>query len=144
MNRRALALLALAPGAARAQVPDALELAGRPVLALAQHAAVGPRLRLMAQGRQRMLSDALRGEGPGLAASESWIHGRARAGGLRVLLALDTRSEAIAIILFEGASPQLFVPPRFAPWPAALRGAVEAFSPEVAAALRFHTSGRTP
>ncbi|MCX8135394.1 MAG: hypothetical protein N3D18_15695 [Roseococcus sp.] len=139
MNRRGLlALAALPPGAARAQAPEVLDLAGQPVLALATHPAVGPRLRAMAQGRQRLLSEALRGEGPPLAVSGGWVHGRARAGEARVLLAFDTRSEAVAIILYEGSAAALFVPPRFAPWPAALRAAVEGFSPQVAAALRFH------
>lgn len=138
MSRRGLlALAALAPGAARAQAPEVLELAGQPVLALAAHPAVGPRLRAMAQGRQRLLAEAVRGEGPGLAVTGDWLHGRARAGEARVLLAFDTRTETVAIILYDGAAPALFVPPRFAPWPAALREAVEGFSPQVAAALRF-------
>ncbi len=138
MSRRGLLALALlAPATARAQAPEVLELAGQPVLALARHPAVGPRLRAMSQGRQRLLSDALRGEGPPLAVSGSWVHGRARAGEARVLLAFDTRTETVAIILYEGAAPSLFVPPRFAPWPAALREAVEGYSPQIAAALRF-------
>jgi hypothetical protein len=119
-------------------VPDALELAGQPLLALVQHPAVGPRLRVMAQGHQRALAEAVRGDGPPLAVAEArWVHGRARAGERRVLLALDAWTEQVALILYEGAQPLAFVPPRGAPWPAALRGAVEAFSPQVAAALRF-------
>jgi hypothetical protein len=137
LNRRALIALTLAPGAARAQAPEVLELAGQPVLALATHPAIGPRLRAMSQGRQRLLSEALRGEGPPLAIAGDWVVGRARAGETRVLLAFDTRTETVAIILYEGAAPSLFVPPRIAPWPVALREAVEGFSPQVAAGLRF-------
>jgi hypothetical protein len=132
-----LALGLLVPATARAQAPELLELAGQPVLALATHPAIGPRLRAMSQGRQRLLSLALRGEGPPLAISGTWVHGRARAGERRVLLAFDTRTETVAIILYDGPAPSLFVPPRFAPWPAALREAVEDYSPQVAAALRF-------
>jgi hypothetical protein len=92
----------------------------------------------MAQGHQRALAEAVRGAGPPLAVAEGrWIHGRARAEERRVLLALDTRTEQVALILYDGAQPLTFVPPRVAPWPAALRGAVEAFSPQVAAVLRF-------
>jgi hypothetical protein len=138
LSRRALLLAALLPGAARADVPDALELAGQPLLALVMHPAVGPRLRVMAQGHQRALAEAVRGAGPPLAVAEGrWIHGRARAEERRVLLALDTRTEQVALILYDGAQPLTFVPPRVAAWPVALRGAVEAFSPQVAAALRF-------
>jgi hypothetical protein len=138
LSRRALLVAALWPAAAAAQVPDALELAGQPLLALVQHPAVGPRLRVMAQGHQRALSDAVRGDGPPLAVAEGrWVHGRARAGERRVLLALDAWTEQVALILYDGAQALAFVPPRGAPWPAALRGAVEAFSPQVAAALRF-------
>ena len=138
MNRRGLlALAVLAPAPAFAQAPEVLELAGQPVLALATHPAIGPRLRAMSQGRQRLLSDALRGEGPPLAIAGDWVVGRARAGETRVLLAFDTRTETVAIILYDGGAPSLFVPPRIAPWPAALREAVEGFSPQVAAGLRF-------
>jgi hypothetical protein len=137
LNRRTLIVLALAPAAARAQAPEVLELAGQPVLALATHPAIGPRLRAMSQGRQRLLSEALRGEGPPLAIAGDWVVGRARAGETRVLLAFDTRSETVAIILYEGAAPSLFVPPRIAPWPLALREAVEGFSPQVASGLGF-------
>lgn len=115
-----------------------LALAGQPLLALALHPAVGPRLRVMAQGRQRVLSEALRGEGPPLAVSKGrWIHGRARNGEARVLLGFDARTEAVALILYEGSQPLVFVPPRFAPWPEALREAVTEFSPRIAEALRF-------
>ena len=47
-------------------------LIGQPVLALAVHPAVFPRLRVMSAGRQRVVSDGLRGRGPALGWHEGW------------------------------------------------------------------------
>jgi hypothetical protein len=141
LNRRAL--LALVPFSfstwgAHAQAPEVLELAGRPVLELARHPTVGPRLRSMSAGRQRVVSEALRGAGPGLAVTEArWVHGYGVIPEARVFLAFDTHTESVVILLLEDGRPSLFIPPRIAPWPAALRPAVRDFAPDLAAVMRF-------
>lgn len=118
-----------------------LELVGRPLVVLAAHPTVGPRLRTMTAGRQRIVSDAVRGPGPGLAITGSWIHGQACApegcGLAKVFLAFDTQSESVVIMLLEHDRPSLFIPPRVAPWPMILAPAVRAFSPELGAVMRF-------
>ncbi len=138
MNRRTLLALALLPLAARAEAPEVLELAGQPVLELARHPTVGPRLRSMSAGRQRLVSDTLRGQGPPLAITDGrWVHGYGVTEEARVFLAFDTHTESVVILLLEGARPSLFIPPRVAPWPVALRPAVQEFAPEMAAQMRF-------
>ncbi|WP_424814349.1 hypothetical protein [Roseococcus sp. YIM B11640] len=127
---------------ARAQAPEVLALAGQPVVALAAHPTVGPRLRRMAAGRQRVVSDALRGPGPGLAVSEGrWISGHACAptgcGEAKVFLAFDTQTESVVIMLLEHDRPSLFIPPRIAIWPKALQPALVEFDPGMAGALRY-------
>jgi hypothetical protein len=130
--------LACAPLSARAEAPEVLELAGQPVLELARHPTVGPRLRSMSAGRQRIVSDALRGEGPPLAVTDGrWVHGYGVTVEARVFLGFDTQSESVVILLLEGGRPSLFIPPRVAPWPAALRPAIRDFAPEMAAVMRF-------
>jgi len=129
------------PFAARAEAPEVLELAGQPVLKLAQHPTVGPRLRSMSAGRQRVVSNALRGAGPPLAVMEGrWVHGYGVIPEARVFLAFDTRTESVVILLLEEGRPSLFIPPRVAPWPAALRTAIREFAPEMAAQMRFTAS----
>lgn len=136
MNRRAL--LALLPATAQAQAPEVLLLAGQPVLELARHPTVGPRLRAMSAGRQRVVSDALRGSGPPLAVTDGrWVHGHGATGEASVFLAFDTQTESVVILLLEAGRPSLFIPPRVAPWPAALQPAVRDFAPEMAAVMRF-------
>ncbi|WPB86820.1 hypothetical protein [Sediminicoccus rosea] len=138
MNRRALLGFTLLPLAARAEAPEVLELAGQPVLELARHPTVGPRLRSMSAGRQRLVSDTLRGAGPPIAITDGrWVHGYGVTSEGRVFLAFDTRTESVVILLLEGGRPSLFIPPRVAPWPAALRPAVQEFAPEMAAQMRF-------
>ncbi|UPY36032.1 hypothetical protein [Sediminicoccus sp. KRV36] len=138
MNRRAFLAIGLAPGAARADAPEVLLLAGQPVLELARHPTVGPRLRSMSAGRQRIVSDALRGAGPPMAVTDGhWVHGYAVIPEARVFLAFDTHTESVVILLLEDGRPSLFIPPRVAPWPAALRPAVREFAPEMAAVMRF-------
>lgn len=136
LNRRAL--LALLPATAQAQAPEVLLLAGQPVLELARHPTVGPRLRSMSAGRQRIVSDALRGSGPPLAVTDArWVHGYGVITGARVFLAFDTHTESVVILLLEDGRPSLFIPPRVAPWPAALQAALREFAPEMAAVMRF-------
>ncbi len=138
MNRRALLALILAPFPARAEAPEVLELAGQPVLELARHPTVGPRLRSMSAGRQRLVSDTLRGSGPPLAIADGrWVHGYGVTEEARVFLAFDTHTESVVILLLDGGRPSLFIPPRVARWPAALRPAVQEFAPEMAAQMRF-------
>lgn len=144
MNRRGLLALALLPGAARAQAPEVLELVGQPVLELARHPAVGPRLRSMAAGRQRLVSETLRGAGPPLAITIPWIHGYGVTDAARIFLGFDTQTESVAILLLDEGRPSLFIPPRVAPWPAALKPALTEFSPEMAAQMRFSEPAARP
>lgn len=139
MNRRGLLLLALAsPALAEEAVPEEFAaLVGQPVVALAAHPAVGPRLRRMAAGRQRLVSDALRGNGPGLVWEAGWLAGHSGLGEARVLLGYAPASEQVALMLWEGNSPSLFIPPRYAPWPEGLRGALRRFNPELEGQMRF-------
>ena len=138
MNRRGLLAGLLLPLPALADAPEVLELAGRPVLELARHPTVGPRLRSMSAGRQRVVSDALRGQGPPLAVTDGrWVHGFGVIPEARVFLAFDIRTESVVILLLEDGRPSLFIPPRVAPWPAALLPAIREFAPEMAAAMRF-------
>ncbi|MDB5415213.1 MAG: hypothetical protein JWR10_3548 [Rubritepida sp.] len=132
----------LLPATARADAPEVLEIAGRPVVALAAHATVGPRLRTMSAGRQRVVSEALRGPGPALTITDGrWIHGYGCApegcGVAKVFLAFDTQTESVVLLLLEGGRPSLFIPPRIAPWPAALEPAVREFDAPMAAVMRF-------
>ena len=138
MNRRGLLAGLLLPLPALADAPEVLELAGQPVLELARHPTVGPRLRSMSAGRQRVVSDALRGQGPPLAVTDGrWVHGFGVIPEARVFLAFDIRTESVVILLLEDGRPSLFIPPRVAPWPAALLPAIREFAPEMAAAMRF-------
>lgn len=138
MNRRAFLAFALLPCAALADAPEVLELAGQPVLELARHPTVGPRLRSMSAGRQRVVSDALRGAGPPIAVTDQrWVHGYGITPEARVFLAFDTHTESVVILLLEDGRPSLFIPPRVAPWPTALLPAVREFAPEMAAQMRF-------
>ncbi len=136
-SRRAALLAFAAPGLARAEAPEVLDLVGQPLVALAAHPAVGPRLRRMAAGRQRAVSEAVRAPGPPLALAGEWLHASAANAEARVLLAFAWRSESVALLLVEADRPSLFVPPRAAAWPAALRGPVAGIAPEIAARMRF-------
>jgi hypothetical protein len=138
LNRRALLALGLLPAPAWAQAPEVLLLAGQPVLELARHPTVGPRLRSMSAGRQRIVSDALRGAGPPLAVTDGhWVHGYGVTEEARVFLGFDTHTESVVILLLQGGRPSLFIPPRMAPWPAALQPAIRDFAPDMAAQMRF-------
>lgn len=129
------------PASAQAAAPEVLELAGQPLVALVAHPTVGPRLRAMSGGRQRVVSDAVRGPGPPLAVTGSWIHGQACAaqgcGEAKIFLAFDSQTEAVVIMLLENDRSSLFIPPRVAPWPAILAPAIREFSPELGAVMRF-------
>ena len=128
----------MVPSGVKAQAPEVLLLVGQPVLELARHPTVGPRLRSMSAGRQRVVSNALRGAGPPLAVTDGrWVHGYGVIPEARVLLAFDTHTESVVILLLEDGRPSLFIPPRVAPWPAALQPAVREFAPEMAAVMRF-------
>lgn len=111
-------------------------LPGQPVLALAIHPAVAALLRPASGGRQRLLSDALRGTGPGLAWEEGWLSGHAH-GDAHVFLAYEPRRERLALSLWDRDRPSLFIPPRLAAWPEALRAPLQRFNPEVAALMRW-------
>ncbi len=138
MNRRALPLLLL-PAIARADALPAeyAALPGQPVVAMVAHPAIGPRLRTMVAGRQRLVSDALRGQGPAVVWEGGWLSGWGVAGETRCFLAFEPRAEQLAVMLWEGNNPSLFVPPRWAPWPEALRPAMRRFNPQIEAQLRW-------
>jgi len=139
LNRRALPLLLL-PGAARAEDPPPAEFAdlpGQRVVAMVAHPAIGPRLRPMAAGRQRLVAEALRGEGPPVVWEGGWLSGWGRAGETRCLLGYEPRAEQLALMLWEGVNPSLFIPPRWAPWPEALRPALRRFNPQIESQLRW-------
>lgn len=112
-------------------------LPGQPVLALAVHPAVFPRLRVMSAGRQRVVSDTLRGRGPEVVWQESWLHGWAGTDAARVFLAYEPAAEQVALMLWEEGRPSLFIPPRWAPWPEALRAPLRGFNPELETQLRW-------
>lgn len=135
------ALLALLPGTALAQEaaipPEFAALPGQPVAALAMHPAVGPRLRVMSAGRQRQLSDALRGEGPPLAWHGGWLSAWARLGENRAFLAYDPHSEQVAVMLWVGNGNSLSVPPLRSPWPEGLREGMRGFNPQLEAQMRW-------
>jgi len=133
LNRREfLAVAATGP------TPDEFAaLPGQPVLALAVNPAVFPRLRVMSAGRQRIVSDTLRGRGPGLGWHQGWLHGWAGTEEARVFLAYEPAAEQLALMLWETGRPSLFIPPRWAPWPEALREPIRGFNPELVAQLRW-------
>ena len=111
-------------------------LPGQPVLALAIHPAVAALLRPASGGRQRLLSDALRGTGPGVTWEGGWLSGHAHGEG-HVFLAFEPRTERLALNLWDGNRPSLMIPPRAAHWPEALRAPLTRFNPEVAALMRW-------
>ena len=134
MNRRDFLACALGP----VPVPEEFAaLPGQPVLALAVHPAVFPRLRVMSAGRQRVVSDTLRGRGPALEWHEGWLHGWAGTDAARVFLAYDPAAEQVALMLWEEGRPSLFIPPRWAPWPQALRTPLRGFNAELEGQLRW-------
>jgi hypothetical protein len=139
---RRVGLLALLATEAAAQPDVPAEFAGlaaQPVAALAAHPAIGPRLSRMAAGRQRLVSEALRGAGPGITWEEGWLAGHAHTASAHVLLGFAPFSEQLALMLWEGNSPSLFIPPRHAPWPEGLRGPLRRFNPALEAQMRFGT-----
>lgn len=131
-----MALPVAAQGAA-ALPEEFAALPGQPVLALAVHPAVFPRLRVMSAGRQRVVSDTLRGRGPALGWQEGWLNGWAGTETARVFLAYEPAAEQVALMLWEESRPSLFIPPRWAPWPEALRAPLRGFHPELEAQLRW-------
>jgi hypothetical protein len=138
--RRALLALGVAGPAFAADPPEEFAgLAGKPIVGLAAHPAIGPRLRRMAAGRQRLVSETLRGAGPGITWENGWLAGHAHTASAHVLLGFAPASEQLALMLWEGDSPSLFIPPRYAPWPEGLRGALRRFNPALEAGMRFGT-----
>lgn len=132
MNRREFLAVALA------SPPEEFSaLPGQPLLALAAHPAVAPRLRVMSAGRQRVVSDTVRGRGPAVGWHEGWLHGWAGTPAARVFLAYEPAAEQVALMLWEEGRPSLFVPPRWAPWPEALRVPLRGFNPELEGQLRW-------
>ncbi len=92
----------------------------------------------MSAGRQRIVSDTLRGAGPPLAITDGrWVHGYGVTEEARVFLGFDTHTESVVILLLQNERPSLFIPPRVAPWPAALQPALRDFAPDMAAVMRF-------
>jgi hypothetical protein len=134
-------LLFLLPGttlAAEDDIPaEFAGLPGQPVVALAQHPAVGPRLRVVARGRQKQVSDTLRGTGPGMTWQGGWIAGWARLEEHRVFLGYNPRSEQLAVMLWVGNTSSLSVPPLMSPWPEGLREAMKGFNPQLEGQMRW-------
>lgn len=91
----------------------------------------------MSAGRQRVVSDTLRGRGPALSWHEGWLHGWAGTDAARVFLAYEPAAEQLALMLWEEGRPSLFIPPRWAPWPEALRLPLRGFNAELEAQLRW-------
>ncbi len=146
MIRRALALLlALAPAAARAQVPpeDPRALAGQPVLALASHPAVTLTLRQSSGGRQSAVARLARAPGPPLRVTPDgqvvygWGCGAAGCGADGLFLGYDAVRERLFVVLFAESQSLLWVPPRASRWPATLEAPIAEFSPEIAQRMRF-------
>jgi hypothetical protein len=145
--RLLLALLLLAPPVRAAAPPppaDPLALAGQPVLALAAHPAVVGTLRQATGGRQGAVARHLRLPGPSLRViADRTIYGWACDAGAAgcgqdgIFLAYDATAGRIFLALVEGGAPIAWVPPRAAPWPAALEGPLRDFNPALAARLRF-------
>jgi hypothetical protein len=136
-------LLLVPPLRAAAARPDPLALAGQPVLALAAHPAVAGTLRQATGGRQGAVARHLRLPGPPLRAlGGGTIYGwacdpDAGCGRDGIFLAYDAPGGRIFVLLVEDGAPIAWVPPRAAPWPAALEGPLRAFNPAMAARLRF-------
>lgn len=125
-----LAGLAL-PAAAAAQ-EDARALAGRPVLALAQHDGVGPLLQTATGGVRGEVSARLRDPGPGLAVlDDRYVYGwgcgaeGCAAGG--IFLAQDVIAGRVFLLLLRDNRTRLAVPPNPGAWPPAVGEALRGF-----------------
>ncbi len=132
--RRLLALLLLAAAPAAAQPADetAAYYVGRPILALAGHPDAVALLRQVSGGHQRALAAALRAPGPPIALADGrllYAHACLPAGCAvdGVFFGFDMVSARLYLLLTRDGSLVLQVPPRRAPWPAALEAPVAAF-----------------
>ena len=50
---------------------------------------------------------------------------------------MNPLAEQLALMLWEAGRPSLFIPPRWAPWPEALRVPLRGFNTELEAQLRW-------
>lgn len=134
----ALLLLSASTLAAQDTVTSVL---GQPVLALAQRAEMTTGLRFNSGGHRSALAARLRDPGPPVAlAGDRYVYGfgcvpegGCREGG--AFLAFDVHDERIFILLTEQGRVRLSVPPDPRGWPEALRPAVAAFVPALAAGM---------
>ncbi len=124
-----------------AAAPEAASLEGQPLAALLTRPSVGLTLRQVSGGHQRAVSEGIRRPGRLSVAAERYVSGHScgEAGcdteGLFV--GWDAETGRVFLIVVEDASPVLTVPPRRAQWPEALRTAVAAFNPAIAARMHF-------
>lgn len=138
---RALALLALAGSPAMATEEESiLGVVGQPVLTLAQRPELTTGLRFNSGGHRSALAARLRDPGPPVAlVSQHFLVGwGCRPSGCRdggVFLAYDQRDDRIYLMLAEGGSLRLSVPPDPRGWPADLREEVRRFIPALAEAI---------
>jgi hypothetical protein len=137
--RGAVAALALAAMPAAAQ-EDIRSVVGHPVLALAQRAELTTGLRFNSGGHRGALAARLRDPGPPVAmAWDRYLFGfGCRAEGCReggAFLAFDTHDDRMYLLLTEGGTVRLSVPPDPRAWPEALRPGLRDFVPALAEAM---------
>lgn len=128
-------------GAPMAAAQDPItSVIGQPVLALAQRAELTTGLRFNSGGHRGALAARLRDPGPPVALAEDrYLFGHGcrpegcREGG--AFLAYDTQDERMFLLLTEGGSVRLSVPPDPRAWPATLRPGLRGFIPALADAM---------
>ncbi len=119
---------------------DIRSVVGQPVLALAQRAELTTGLRFNSGGHRGALAARLRDPGPPVAIAEGrYLFGfGCRAEGCReggAFLAFDTQDDRMFLLLTEGGTVRLSVPPDPRAWPEALRPGLRDFVPALAEAM---------
>ena len=144
VGRRCIGVLAALAGLCSAPMATAqdaiMSVIGQPVLALAQRAELTTGLRFNSGGHRGALAARLRDPGPPVAMAEGrYLFGHGcrpegcREGG--AFLAYDTQDERMFLLLTEGGSVRLSVPPDPRAWPATLRPGLRGFIPALADAM---------
>lgn len=113
-----------------------LDLAGRPVSALAFHPDLVIGFRSVVRGRQSAVYRHLQASGPGLTVRDGrFVYGWTCAGGDcardGLFLGYDSAAEQFFLLLLDGGEPSLTIPPRGAPWPAELATPVLDLRPDL-------------
>lgn len=135
---RPLALLLFAfllASPARAE-PTPLDLAGRPVSALAFHPDLTIGFRSVVRGRQSLVYRHLQAPGPGLTVRDGrYVYGWTCDGGdcarNGLFLGYDATDERFFLILLDAGDASLTVPPRGAPWPPEVSAPVLQLRPDL-------------